>query len=274
MEDGISFLVEFPSGYFVRKMFDSCKDLFVNMTIEFSKIGMKCYSFSTNGFEYVDITLNNIPGYQFNAGVGAINQVAKYVVNIKKLVSHIKSVTKQMNLIFKKESVSSKLIVQYGNNDDLCTWFESLIENNQENTVFPGISRPRPNCFVDYKDFKNKLTKPSIIGCKNVKIDSYETHIMIQAISDNDPEGFVATLGSTPLISSNVCSEASLMIPASMLKHISKQADMCRSGDNIYIYVEPSHTTESGALYPTFAMFQTSVGTYGTIKLYIATHSN
>lgn len=267
-QDGISFYAEFASGYFIRKMFDSCKDLFVNMTIVFSKEGIKCYSLSNDTYQYVDINLTNIPGYQFKAGQGAINREARYIVNIKNLVSHIKTITRGMKLIFKKEAESSKLLLLYGNDENSCTWIESMVENNQDFT-FPDLIETRPICFVDFKEFKAKLTKPSIIGCKVVQIDSYASHIIIQARANNNPEGYMAKIGSE---SSDALQET-VFIPASMLKHISKQADVCRPGDNIYIYVQPSYTSEQGILCPTFIMFQTSVGTYGNIKLYIATHA-
>lgn len=267
-QDGISFYAEFASGYFIRKMFDSCKDLFVNMTIVFSETGIKCYSLSNDQYQYVDISLGNIPGYQFKAGQGAINREARYIVNIKNLVSHIKTITKSMKLIFKKEAESSKLILLYGNDDNSCTWIESMVENNQD-FVFPELINKTPICFIDYKEFKNKLTKPSTISCKIVQIDSYKTHIIIQGRANNNPEGYMAKIG----VESSEQLEETVFIQASMLKHISKQADVCRSGDNIYIYVQPSYTSEHGTLCPTFIMFQTSVGTYGNIKLYIATQS-
>jgi hypothetical protein len=267
-QDEISFNAEFASGYFIRKMFDSCKDLFVNMTIVFHKDGIKCYSLSNDSYQYVDINLTNIPGYQFKAGTGAINQEAKYVVNIKNLVSHIKTVTRGMKLIFKKEVESSKLILMYGSDNNSCTWFESMIDNNQD-FAFPELINTKPVCFLDFKEFKTKLTKPSIIGCKSVQIDSYATHILIQAIANNNPEGYMAKIGSE---TTDVLEER-VYIPAAMLKHISKQADVCRPGDNIYIFVQPSYTNLQGIVCPTFIMFQTSIGTYGNIKLYIATQS-
>lgn len=268
-QDGISFYAEFASGYFIRKMFDSCKDLFVNMTLIFSKDGIKCYSFSNDTYQYVDIDLNNIPGYRFKAGDGAINQEARYVINIKNIVSHTKSITKAMKLIFKKEEESSKLIILYGNDVSSCTWFDSIVDNNQD-FMFPELIVTRPVCLVDYKEFKAKLTKPSIIGCKLVQIDSYASHIIIQARANNNPEGYMAQLGST---SSDVLEET-IIIPSSMLKHISKQADVCRSGDNIHVYVQPSYTNNLGVLSPTFVMFQTGIGTYGKIKLYIASQQS
>lgn len=268
-QDGISFYAEFASGYFIRKMFDSCKDLFVNMTLVFSKNGIKCYSLSNDTYQYVDINLTNIPGYQFKAGHGSINQEARYVVNIKKIVSHTKSITKAMKLIFKKEEESSKLIILYGNDDTSCTWFDSIVDNNQD-FAFPELLNNRPVCFIDYKEFKAKLTKPSIIGCKIAQIDSYSSHIIIQSRANNNPEGYMAKIGSE---SSEVLEET-VFIPASMLKHISKQADVCRPGDNIYIFVQPSYTSEQGTLCPTFIMFQTGVGTYGNIKLYIASQAS
>ena len=265
-QDEISFNAEFASGYFIRKMFDSCKDLFVNMTIVFSAEGITCYSLSNDTFQYVDIVLNNIPGYQFKAGVGAINQEVKYVVNIKNLVSHIKTVTRGMKLIFKKEAESSKLILMYGSDMNSCTWFESMIDNNQDFT-FPHLFNTKPVCFIDFKEFKAKFTKPSVIGCKSVQVDSFSDHIVIQALASNNPEGYAACMG--PEISKELVER--VYIPASMLKHISKQADVCRPGDNVYIYVQPSYTDSVGVVCPTFIMFQTNIGTYGNIKLYIAT---
>lgn len=264
-QDGISFNAEFASGYCIRKMFDSCKDLFLNMTLVFSEHGIKCYSFSSDTFQHVDINLVNIPGYTFKAGEGAINREARYVVNIKKMVSHTKSITRAMKLIMKKEENSSKLIILYGNDTTSCTWFDSIVDSNQD-VRFPPLINNKPVCSVDFKEFKSKLTKPSIIGCKIAQIDSYISHIVIQSRANNNPEGYVAQIG----VGSSEVLEETVYIPASMLKHISKQADVCRQGDNIYIYVQTSYTADDGINWPTFIMFQTGVGIYGDIKLYIA----